>query len=1752
MKISKLIKKSIFVLIHIFLVYGTISPVFAVVFLDKLVYDSNNYDVSWDLVQATSMKFNNNWSKLFVAWTTWTVWEIHEYSLSTNYLITWSNITHVASHTFAEDNSPKGITFNNDWSKIYMIWDQNDNIYEYDLSTSFDISTITYNGNSLNIDNTKSRQWIEFNNSWTKIYFNEYAWDMLYEYNLSTAWDISTATSSYNSNFWDWPTSVRFNSDWSKAFVTEKATNKGIDEYDLSTNYSLSTAIYTWTYNVSLLSTDPQWMDIDNSDSKMFVLDKWWKIYEYTIDTTPPNMTFSSDVEAGPVQSDTIDVNRDDAVIKKWMYDSDWSCSTSAWDYWNDYTVALAENTETNNLDYICFYGEDSLWNITTLASTNDINIDITQATFAWVVSWTYYDAWVTITFSDTNLSWATLNWVIISNWDSISIEDNYILVVEDLAGNSTWAIFTIDWTDPVVTNISSGQYFSGSITPNIVETNYSGATLNWSSYINWTPISNTWTHELVIQDLAGNSTAVTFIIDLTKPTASVQYSPDWPTWTNLNVLATLTWFSETLANANTWNHTFGANWTFTFTFEDLAGNTWDELATVSWIDKTVPTVDTWDIYVWDTGNNWSTLYYNWSINIMASVSDIGWSSLDTSTCKYTTWYWNWISASYDVGWYCYVNWLNPWNDISIGFSIQDIAGNINTWDLKTYTFDDLAPNTSNNANSATGASDLVVTLSPSDAWVWISWTLYCIDTIWTCVPDIVWTSVAVTGDTWVVTHKYVRYYSIDKLWNIETTKTSVQINIDKELPTIIWTSIISSNNSNPSYAKIWDIITYTFTTSESLSWNPTVVLSGWGSMNFVNKAWNTYTYTHQLTATDPEWTIEINVDLTDSVWNNNSENETSSIIFDRTSPSGISITAPINTSYVKWDPDTYIITWSVWNDANFWATPIAIDYSITDFLTTVDIDTATQNDWSYAFQFPSTLNTLWKIRIIATDLAGNQTYITGEEFIFDNTPPTDIDITYPGLYLKGNSWYLINWNWWVDSNPKTIVLSYTTNGTTFTSICSKTNNEQSCTWNTPNINNNNVQLRTVATDEVGMTKSWTTPTFIVDSTKPTAINFLDWNSSRRNYNANSTATSTDGLAGLWSTWMTYKTSWPFTNDCDNYTTSAPIFTDEWYWTGYACIKDNAWNIRTWEQYYKIDKTTPFLDEGIDEIVNAAVNHSASAYDVLSNWVMSDISSILRTKTSWPWNITFSGNNTANTIISADADGDYVLNITIEDNAWNINSGEINFTWDTFVPIITWWSVTNTSTSSPWYSFESNEAWTISYSWLCANGSISSVAVGINTFNYLSRSSATYDNCKLIIKDLAGNETVHNVPIFTVSIPSGGGGWGWYTPTCDLEDLICVNGEYEKKSGVSCKWWYLWDPCNVDICVDWDYSGDPNDWLCEDPTKIEAKTWKVEIIEEDTSTWVWKIYYNSYGEELSDAYSYALNAGITTIDDIEKVNMYGKLIRVHLAKMISEYSTKVLWQKPDTSRVCEFTDMEDQSEEMKYYAKLSCQLWLMGLKTDWTPASVFNPNDVVNRAIFGTTLSRSIWWYEYNGWETWYKKHLEALKNNWIMKIIDVPFNPELRWYVMLMMMRSDQELIESDYTDFESIWGEKVFIPREEIVIENINENINNIVIESDGKFSDTDMDFINNLNQNYSFYEWYLLWANNVWVKYLQYLLKSMDYYTGEIHGINNMQTIEALLEYQIKSGLISSEQDAAAWYLWPETRWKLNPLLQQLINP
>ena len=173
----------------------------------------------------------------------------------------------------------------------------------------------------------------------------------------------------------------------------------------------------------------------------------------------------------------------------------------------------------------------------------------------------------------------------------------------------------------------------------------------------------------------------------------------------------------------------------------------------------------------------------------------------------------------------------------------------------------------------------------------------------------------------------------------------------------------------------------------------------------------------------------------------------------------------------------------------------------------------------------------------------------------------------------------------------------------------------------------------------------------------------------------------------------------------------------------------------------------------------------------------------------------------------------------------------------------------------------------------------------------------------------------------------------------------------------------------------------------------------------------------TYTAELQSAYQYAYSINITTMPSIDQANMYGTLIRSHMAKMMVNYAKNVLGKTPDTSLSCNFTDIADQSTELRGYIKEACQMGLMG-----QGITAFSPNATVTRAQFGTVLSRALWDDMYNDGDPYYIYHLQTLQEAEIMTNISTPNASEVRGYVMLMMMRAqgknNEETIQCDTSE--------------------------------------------------------------------------------------------------------------------------------------
>jgi len=193
--------------------------------------------------------------------------------------------TGVSWNTNVGDN-PQAIRFNNDGTAVYVLQFSNKRISQFNLSTAYDISTASGSVN----DNTFTTGIVSFffNSNGTKLYTVDFSTDTIYEHNLSTAYLVSSASSAVASIGVsakdDTPFDIFFKPDGSKMYFLG-LQNKSIYEYNLSTLYSLSSATFANSYNFN----DGGFKFTFNSTGTKFYkstpVGTDYYIYEYYLDT---------------------------------------------------------------------------------------------------------------------------------------------------------------------------------------------------------------------------------------------------------------------------------------------------------------------------------------------------------------------------------------------------------------------------------------------------------------------------------------------------------------------------------------------------------------------------------------------------------------------------------------------------------------------------------------------------------------------------------------------------------------------------------------------------------------------------------------------------------------------------------------------------------------------------------------------------------------------------------------------------------------------------------------------------------------------------------------------------------------------------------------------------------------------------------------------------------------------------------------------------------------------------------------------------------------------------------------------------------------------------------------------------------------------------------------------------------------------------------------------------------------------------
>ena len=153
--------------------------------LSTASYNNVNFSASAQTILLTDVNFNSRWLYrcTLLGWTLTrfiNIISLKAFDVSTSYSTIMSALLYLVS---AE--RPFSVIFNPDGTKMYILQDSPGVIYQYNLSTAFNVSTATYDNVSFSVASQEAiAMGVVFSTDGTKMYMVGNSTDSVYQYTL--------------------------------------------------------------------------------------------------------------------------------------------------------------------------------------------------------------------------------------------------------------------------------------------------------------------------------------------------------------------------------------------------------------------------------------------------------------------------------------------------------------------------------------------------------------------------------------------------------------------------------------------------------------------------------------------------------------------------------------------------------------------------------------------------------------------------------------------------------------------------------------------------------------------------------------------------------------------------------------------------------------------------------------------------------------------------------------------------------------------------------------------------------------------------------------------------------------------------------------------------------------------------------------------------------------------------------------------------------------------------------------------------------------------------------------------------------------------------------------------------------------------------------------------------------------------------------------------------------------------------------
>ena len=230
------------------------------------------------------INFNPDGTKMYITDSAGTETVI-QYLLTKPYDI--STATIVSTTPITEAGLPHAIEFKSDGTMMYVMDNKNKRVEQFTLSEAWNSATLSHDNSSSAVSNENQVRGLAFKPDGTRMYVIGAQKEIVYQYPLTTPWDVSSAdnetrvespdlTSDEND-----PRNIQFNSDGTIMYIGGSGGDE-INKYTLSSAYDVTTAELSDTYSVSSKSGRMRGFVVVDNGSKIFITDD--------IDSDPENI----------------------------------------------------------------------------------------------------------------------------------------------------------------------------------------------------------------------------------------------------------------------------------------------------------------------------------------------------------------------------------------------------------------------------------------------------------------------------------------------------------------------------------------------------------------------------------------------------------------------------------------------------------------------------------------------------------------------------------------------------------------------------------------------------------------------------------------------------------------------------------------------------------------------------------------------------------------------------------------------------------------------------------------------------------------------------------------------------------------------------------------------------------------------------------------------------------------------------------------------------------------------------------------------------------------------------------------------------------------------------------------------------------------------------------------------------------------------------------------------------------------------